>query len=203
VNDPLVPVGVSRIVSEARRLSALVLELLDVSLLERGQLVTTREAVDLVDLAAAICARHTNARVQCRVSASDSVIAVADPIRMRQLMDHLIDNAIKFSPVGAEVTVRLWREGSEARVEVQDSGIGVPVQDLPRLFERFHRGSNVDDRRFAGLGLGLYLSRGIVEQHGGRIWAESNAGVGTTLSVALPINGPVTSASPVEFASGL
>jgi two-component system, OmpR family, sensor histidine kinase VicK len=71
------------------------------------------------------------------------------------------------------------------------------------LFERFHRGSNVDDRRFAGLGLGLYLSRGIAEQHGGRIWATSNPGGGSTFSVSLPLHGVSRTQLQSAFATGV
>jgi signal transduction histidine kinase len=90
--------------------------------------------------------------------------------------------------------VRLWREGDEARLSVTDQGIGIPTEDLPRLFERFHRGGNVDDRRFAGMGLGLYICRGIVNEHGGRIWATSQVGQGSTFQVALPLHAAVPAA---------
>jgi signal transduction histidine kinase len=82
--------------------------------------------------------------------------------------------------------VRGWREDGSARLSVSDHGIGVPAADLPRLFDRFRRAANVDDRRFAGLGLGLYICRGVAEGHGGRVWAESTPGAGTTVHVALP-----------------
>ena len=72
------------------------------------------------------------------------------------------------------------------QIRVIDYGIGIPKEDLPYVFERFHRGTNVDDRQCAGMGLGLYICRGIVEQHGGRIWATSEAGRGATFHVALP-----------------
>jgi signal transduction histidine kinase len=81
----------------------------------------------------------------------------------------------------------LWTAADEARFSVQDQGIGIPVEDQPLVFERFHRGGNVDDRRFAGMGLGLYITRGIVEQHGGRIWVESRVEAGSTFHVALPL----------------
>jgi signal transduction histidine kinase len=80
------------------------------------------------------------------------------------------------------------RDG-EAFVDVTDQGIGIPASDLPQIFERFHRASNVDDRRFAGMGLGLFICKGIVEQHGGRIWVESRVGTGSTFHVVLPIEG--------------
>jgi signal transduction histidine kinase len=84
--------------------------------------------------------------------------------------------------------VKVWQEGSEARISVEDLGIGIPAADLPRIFERFSRASNVDDKRFHGMGLGLFICRGIVEEHGGRIWVESEVGKGSTFHVALPID---------------
>jgi signal transduction histidine kinase len=185
--DPHVATGIARIVREARRLSALVLELLDVSLLDQGRLLGSRESVDLVQVASAACARYAGGPVRCHVEAPGSVVGWLDPVRIRQLMQHLVDNAVRFSPPGAEVRVRIRREADEAQVDVVDQGIGIPPEDMPRLFERFHRGSNVDDRRFVGLGLGLYLSRGIAEAHGGRIWATSTPDGGSTFSVRLPL----------------
>jgi signal transduction histidine kinase len=202
-NDPLVPAGIDRIIREARRLSALVLELLDVPLLEQGRLVSGREPVDLVELVTAECARYARGPVPCRVEARPPVVASVDPARIRQVVQQLIDNAVKFSPPGAEVLVRVWRVDDQARLEVRDRGIGIPAQDVPRLFERFHRGSNVDDRRFAGLGLGLYLSRGIVEQHGGQIWVADNPGGGSAFSISLPLASSPASAPALDASVAL
>ncbi len=203
-SDPQVGVGVSRIVGEARRLSALVLELLDVSRLEQGRLVSTHESVDLVELASSVCASYSRSAVRCRLEAEHAVVAAVDPIRIRQLLDHLVDNAMKFSPAGSEVVIRIFSQGDSARLEVVDGGIGIPRQEMEQVFERFHRASNVDDRRFAGLGLGLYLSRGIVEQHGGSIWAAPNPeGTGTTFSVSLPLEALVAQHAPVNLSHGV
>jgi signal transduction histidine kinase len=199
--DPLLPAAIARIVHEARRLSALVLELLDVSLLEQGRLVSTRESVDVVELASGVCASHSRGSVECRLVATQAVVAAVDPIRIRQLLEHLIDNAIKFSPAGTEVLVRVAQQGDRVRLEVRDNGIGIPSAEIEAVFERFHRAANVDDRRFAGLGLGLYLSRGIVEQHGGQIWLSPNPDSGTTATVLLPLVAPAQAAAPVPHLS--
>jgi len=201
--DPQLPAGVARIVGEARRLSALVLELLDVSLLEQGRLLSTRESVNLVDLAGEVCARYSAGAVRCRLEAPRVVLAAVDPIRIRQLLEHLIDNAVKFSPGGSEIVVRVESAGDMAHLEVTDRGIGIPPHDLAQVFERFHRGSNVDDRRFAGLGLGLYLSRGIVEQHGGTIGVTANPGGGTSFSVSLPVDVPTSLPTAVNLSHGV
>jgi signal transduction histidine kinase len=202
VPDPMLPAGIARIVHEARRLSALVLELLDVSLLEQGRLVSTRETVDLVELAGGVCASFSRSAGACRLEAAEAVMGAVDPIRIRQLLEHLIDNAIKFSRAGSEVVVRVARQGEHVRLDVRDEGIGIPGVELDQVFERFHRAANVDDRRFAGLGLGLYLSRGIVEQHGGTIWLSANPGGGTTVSVTLPRVAPDQVLTPVPVSQG-
>jgi signal transduction histidine kinase len=97
-----------------------------------------------------------------------------------------MENAIKYSPDGGKVEVKVWQEDGLNHLTISDDGIGIPNADLLSLFDRFHRGSNVDDRRFAGMGLGLYICKGIVDEHGGRIWAESAAGKGSTFHVTLP-----------------
>src|SRR5689334_11560148 len=108
------------------------------------------------------------------MEAAGPVIGWYDPTRIQQLLENLVENAVKYSPAGGAVRVRVWREADWNRLSVADPGIGTPKGDLPHVFERFHRGSNnVDDRHFAGMDLGLYICRGIVEPHGGRIWVES------------------------------
>jgi signal transduction histidine kinase len=82
--------------------------------------------------------------------------------------------------------VRLWQDGGTAHLTVTDQGVGIPQGDLQHIFDRFYRGTNVDDRQFSGLGLGLYICRGIVEQHDGAIWATSTLGKGTTMHITLP-----------------
>jgi signal transduction histidine kinase len=183
--------GLDRLVREARRLSGLVRELLDASRVEQGQLVGEREAVDLVVVAHEACERLTTEQHRCIVDAAGPTVGEYDRLRVQQLLDNLVENAVKYSPDGGTVHVRVWCEGAEARVSVRDEGIGIPPDDVPQLFERYHRGANVDDRRFSGLGLGLYICRGIVDAHGGRIWAVSQPGRGTAMEVALPLGDPV------------
>lgn len=120
-----------------------------------------------------------------------------DPVRIEQLVDNLVENAVKYSPDGGDVQVRLYREDGLVHLTVTDAGIGIPADDLPHLFDRFRRGTNVDDRRFAGMGLGLFICRGIAEQHGGRLWATSpGPGGGSTLHVELPCPHPAAAEAP-------
>jgi signal transduction histidine kinase len=179
--------GIRRIVRESKRLAGLVGDLLDATRLEQGRLVGEREPVDLATLAQELCAHDTSDPGTCQVEASGPVVGVYDRRRVEQLLQNLIENAKKYSPERTPVTIKVWQEDGEARVTVADSGIGIPAADLPRIFERFSRASNVDDRRFHGMGLGLFICRGIVEEHGGRIWVDSEVGRGSTFHVALPI----------------
>lgn len=187
---PASPGSLDRIISEARRLNNLVAELLDATRTERGRLVEARESVDLVEVAREVCGRSWPRGLSCVLRSQDTVVGHFDPVRVRQLLGNLVENAVNFSPAGARVIVQVWREGGTARIAIRDQGIGIPPEDLPLVFERFHRGTNVDDRRFVGLGLGLFISRGIVEEHGGRIWAESVLSQGSSFHVALPLEGP-------------
>jgi two-component system, OmpR family, phosphate regulon sensor histidine kinase PhoR len=108
-----------------------------------------------------------------------------DPIRLRQMLMNLVSNAIKYTPDGGVVGVSLFEEGGEAVLVVSDTGIGIPAEDQPHIFDKFYR---VDKNKtdFQGLGLGLSIVRSIVDLHNGRVWVESQPGQGTTFTVVLP-----------------
>ena len=184
---PVDPQALTRIVTEGLRLRALVIELLDAARTEQGNLLSHREPVDLTALAQEIAERHHSAQHRVVVAAPGPVIGRYDRARVAQLLENLVENAIKYSPAGGDVTVTVRDTGVQAAVSVADQGIGIPQSDLPQLFERFHRGTNVDDRRFAGMGLGLYICRGIVQEHGGNISVSSVLGQGSTFLVTLPL----------------
>ena len=181
--------GIRRIVREGRRLSALVVELLDAARLEQGRLIGEREPVDLVQLARDIVQRETFEGRPITVSAEAPVVGTYDPRRIGQVLENLVENAVKYSPEEGSIRVGIAQRNGHALIDVSDQGIGIPPHDLPQIFDRFHRASNVDDRRFSGMGLGLFICKGIVEQHGGHIWVESRVGAGTTFHVALPVEG--------------
>ncbi len=178
--------AVHRLQSSARRLSTLVLELLDVGRLESGRFVMNLEPIDLSQVLEECCAAVPLGQQRLQLELAEPVVRTLDRTRIKQVMSNLIENAIKYSPGDDLIQVRLWHEDLTVHFTVTDSGIGIPPGDLPSIFDRFHRASNVDDRRFAGMGLGLYICRGIVEQHGGRIWATSTVGRGSTFHVMIP-----------------
>lgn len=178
--------GIRRLAREGERLRDLVNELLDASRLDRGALLGPTERADLVTIARDVVRRRPDAQ-RVKMETDPELHATVDPVRFEQVLANLLDNALKFSDPPRTVTVRLWQADGEARVSVADEGIGIPPGDLPHVFERFRRGGNVDDRRYAGMGLGLYICHSIMEQHGGTIWVESPPGRGTTFHVAIPL----------------
>src|SRR5207253_2231456 len=99
---------------------------------------------------------------------------VADPQRLQQVMSNLLENAVKYSPEGGAVEISLRTDGAGVLVSVADTGIGLPTTAAETIFEPFGRASNAQKQQLPGMGLGLYIARQIVEQHGGRIWADSD-----------------------------
>ena len=110
-----------------------------------------------------------------------------DPARLAQVLDNLVSNALKFTPSGGSVEVRVGAEDGQAVLEVQDTGLGVPEDEQDQLFERFFRSSSSTEAAIPGTGLGLTITKAIVERHGGTIDVESAPNEGTTVRVRLPL----------------
>ncbi len=192
---------VKQLVEEAKRLSGLISEILDTTRKEPRGITTSREPIDLAQIASEVCHEEAAPRHQCVVESPQPVIGMYDPVTIRELFEHLIENAIGYSPAGGEVRIRIWVEGTEAYIAVTDQGIGIPEADLTHLFERFYRGANVDARRFPGMGLGLYIAHRIVTEYHGRIWATSpGPGRGSTFHVVLPL-APAAKVAPAHETS--
>jgi signal transduction histidine kinase len=122
-----------------------------------------------------------------RISASgDSVTVPADPERLKQVLTNLVENAVKYAGVGAQVRVSIWQHEHEAGFTVSDTGLGIPAEAVPHLFDRFFRVDATRSPARQGSGLGLAICRDIVRAHGGRIWVESHEGDGSSFTVALP-----------------
>ena len=154
---------------------------------------TVKELIDLADLVAQIVEawepqlRQRGYFLNAKIEAQPLPV-MADSAEIWQVLDNLLDNARKFSPRGTTITVRVWREGDEARIAVRDEGIGLTPEQRERVFERFYQVSQGVSRRYGGLGLGLALCRQIIEAHDGRIWVESQGeGQGSTFVFALPL----------------
>lgn len=176
---------------QSTRLGSLVSQLLDVSRLEADHLTLDLAETDLVGLVDGVV-RMTRLNVpdhEIVLTAPEPVVAVVDAPRLEQVIVNLIDNAAKFSPGGTRIDVSVTALGPDAvEIVVADQGSGIPAEHLPHIFERSYQGGEV--QRTAGLGLGLYISRQVVELHGGRIEAASPPGGGTRLTITLPTRPP-------------
>jgi signal transduction histidine kinase len=162
-----------------------VTELLDISRLETGRLVLRRQMVDVAEVAERVVARLAMELpdLDCTLEFSAGFPRIyADPDKVEQVLTNLVENAAKYaSPTGMRITAEV--EGSRARISVQDQGDGIPEASLSHVFDRFFRR---DHGRPTGTGLGLWISRGIVQAHGGELIAESRPGEGSTFSFTLP-----------------
>ncbi|MBI3976567.1 MAG: PAS domain S-box protein [Chloroflexi bacterium] len=185
--------GLTSIETTATKMAAMIKDLVDLARLQMGQpLPLDRQPADLVALVRQVVAEHqqTTDRHRLRLDPTvEKLVGTWDAARLERVLGNLLSNAMKFSPDGGDVVVRIGREDGEdgawAVLVVQDHGIGIPTADLPHVFDRFHRGSNVDG--IAGTGIGLAGARQIVEQHGGTIAVASQEGAGSTFTVRLPI----------------
>lgn len=169
-----------------RRMSEMIEDLLETTRLESGQLQLHKSIVDLEQMARAVASQQGSmASRAIRCEAKTSALVLADSGRIERVMENLVGNAVRYSPAGSPVRVQVEADNDEARITVTDSGVGIPADVLPRLFQRFYRAGGNDSS--GGLGLGLYASRLIVEHHGGRIWATSTPGAGSTFGFSLPM----------------
>jgi signal transduction histidine kinase len=186
----------------AEHMERLVEDLLDLSRIEAGRLRLQPLALDLEELlrSAARDVARTSSRHNVRVDLPAFLPAIrADRVRVRQVLDNLLGNAVKYSPDGGTVTLQASGHEGEVRVAVSDQGPGIPLEVQPRLFEAFYRVEGELTRKVRGTGLGLAITRHLVELHGGKIWVESQVGRGSTFAFTLPIAGPDDStATPVE-----
>lgn len=178
------------------RLDKLTEDLLDVTRLQAGRLALTRKLTDLVALT-----RHVMAQMQMTTSRHmfsletefSSLIVAIDRVRIEQVLNNLLSNAVKYSPRGGPIKLTLHEEIEPhvALLTIRDRGIGIPAHQQARIFGRFVRADNARTAEITGTGLGLYLSRELVERHGGRLWFESTEGEGTAFFLMLPLVAPL------------
>lgn len=186
---------VQRAAVNARRLQALTRDVLDVSSAEQGNIRYAFGPVDLNDEVAASIGAMREAQPEREVTfhtPPEGVWVDADGDRLMQVLLNLFENAVASSPAGTPIDVRIEVEGSEAVVSVADQGAGLTPGELDAVFHKFVRGRSAGGR---GTGLGLYLSRQIIDAHGGRIWAEPGAKRGAVLRFALPLRSPAPATS--------
>lgn len=184
------------------RLETLIAAMLDISRIDRGQLGLIWERVDLVALVRTVVeeVRVTTEAHTIEVgSPVHELLVRGDALRLEQVVQNLLQNAIKYSPEGGPIQVELQRVGEWASLTVADRGIGIPQDVLPQIFDRFYRAPAVRSEHISGLGIGLYVTREIVELHQGEITVSSTEGVGSIFTVRLPL---LTPAAESQEAAG-
>jgi len=179
---------------EAGRLDSLIEDLRTLSRADAGELSIDFQAVSPAKLLEKVQAIHKQQAAQKNITLalqteSDLPEISADPGRMVQVLSNLVDNALLYTPEGGRVNLSAQVVGGDLEFRVQDSGPGIPENELERVFDRFYRSDPSRQRNEGGSGLGLAIARSIVEKHNGRIWAESQPGEGTTIVIHLPLPG--------------
>jgi signal transduction histidine kinase len=174
---------------QVNRLVSMIDRLLSVSRAQMGRLVVHPEPADLAELVREQVhqARHRTGMHELTLDVAGAATGRWDTAQLRQVVDNLLDNAIRYSPHGGEVAVSVRRDADRVQLRVSDQGIGISAEVLPRLFSRYVRAEEAKRVSAEGLGVGLYISREIVAAHGGRIWAESEPQHGSTFVVELPL----------------
>ena len=186
---------------EIDRMEGIIESLLVLAKSEAGELILDVKAFSLSDLVQALYlqartlgeAKHID--VKLRVEVDAELFIYGDELRLRQMFLNLIANGIKYTPEGGALEIALLREGEMARIDVCDTGIGIPVEYQPFIFDRFYRVDKARNRMDGGSGLGLSIVRSIAEAHGGQISVQSTPGKGSTFTVLLPLGGPAGEAS--------
>ena len=178
--------------NNAKRLGNLINDLLDTAKLEAGKLEIQPETTDLVAIirrvAKSIAPLSTEKRLRITLKAAPDLPPVfADPNRMEQVLTNLLSNAVKFTPENGQIALSCEEEGAFLRCSVRDTGVGIPPEDLTRIFDKFHQVRMKRATKTKGTGLGLTIVKYLVEAHGGSIWAESAAGEGATFTFTVPV----------------
>ena len=174
---------------QGKKLARLIDELLDVSRLQQGRVEMRLAEMELADVVREVAERmrllSKGHEIETKIEGVAPVVADRD--RIEQVFENLVGNAIKYSPDAGRILVSMHVNGANAIVSVRDEGIGVAPGEVEKIFGLFYRSPDPRADHVGGLGLGLYISREIVSRHHGRLWAERNAGVGTTFHVTLPL----------------
>ena len=175
--------------TDALRLNRMITDMLDLDRMESGRMTLTLGRLDLNTLLRTEAGRVRSGAHSVELDLAPGLPAInADGDKLVQVVSNLLSNAVKYSPQGGPILVRSRQEGDRVCLSIRDSGVGIPPDDLDKVFDRFTRVESDSHRGISGTGLGLPIVRQIVELHGGRVWAESEAGRGTTIHLELPVD---------------
>jgi two-component system phosphate regulon sensor histidine kinase PhoR len=181
---------VEKLHKHAMRMNELISDISDLSAIESGKVQLAPGPVRLRNVVTGVIAltdaRRKNGGVSFNVAVPESLFVRADRTRLEQILNNLIDNAVKFNRPGGSVTVTAEERGREVAIIVEDTGVGIAASDLPRIFERLYRADKSRSRKVEGTGLGLAIVKHLVQAHGGDVTAESEVGRGSRFIIALP-----------------
>ena len=190
--DQTLEVYATRLAKNVKKLESLINDLLDVSRIQDGKLQFRMGKHNIAELIrnTAESLQLSTKKHQLIIQQNEAMEAVFDYQRVEQVLTNLLTNAIKYSPEGGIVLISSRKEENDVIISIKDEGIGIPSEKVDKIFERFYR-LNEDSYRYQGLGIGLYISKEIIERHNGRIWVQSNGkeGEGATFHFSLPIDG--------------
>jgi signal transduction histidine kinase len=195
------------VVEESSRLGEIVNDLLLANQIDAGRLQANIEPCDATQLARNVVDAakiHLPQSIDLELRAPEKLPPVAaDPGQLQQVLTNLVDNAVKYSPSGGNVTLELESRGEYVRFVVSDPGLGIPPAEQRRIFEKFYRLDPDMTQGIGGTGLGLYICRELVRRVGGRIWVESQEGEGSAFYVEVPVarNGAAKAGKPVATAA--
>lgn len=191
LDDPKLSQRCESLSLQVDRMQRLVELLLDISRLETGRLTVETRPVDMVTLLRETVENYNLAQPNREVVLDlpeDTVCVTGDPLRLEQVLTNLLSNATRYSPEGEEVRVDILREVETVRVSVSDKGMGISPEEIERVFDRFYQVQGSPGAQAGSMGMGLYISRGIIAAHGGSLWAESQLGEGSTFHFTLPLS---------------
>jgi len=185
-----VPEFLPKLNKQVARLTAIISDLLDISKIQAGKMelnITKTSLTCLINENIETVKQISGREIDCILPADDQMVMV-DSHKIGQVLINILTNATKYSDPSTKVVVTTTRVGDEIHIEVKDEGIGIAPEHLDKIFTQFYRVSKTGKSRIEGLGLGLYISREIMEGHGGRIWADSKEGKGTIVYIQFPID---------------
>lgn len=195
--DPSLTPAVKEIVrggrGAAQNLLAIIANLLNATQIEDGRFGYELQPLDLISFldgllsASMTVARHYNVNVYFERPAAPPIMVSADVLKLSLAVTNILDNAIKYNVSGGKVVGGVQVKDGNAEVFIRDTGVGIPPDDMPKLFEKFFRADNAKKTAIEGLGLGLYLAKNIIESHKGKMWVESTLGKGSTFYFTLPL----------------
>ncbi|HRY82727.1 MAG TPA: HAMP domain-containing sensor histidine kinase [Candidatus Moranbacteria bacterium] len=174
-----------------QRMIHLVNDLLDVARIDQNRLILRKQEFDFSkmveeivrEVVPTIKLRHIEIRINAK---KDLPMAVGDPEKVRLVVENLLDNAVKYTTSGGKIGIKIFKTGKYLSFEIKDNGVGIPEEQLNRVFEKFFRSDNAAKYQTEGTGLGLYIAKNIIEQLGGEIWFRSIENVGSVFSFSLP-----------------